>query len=140
LQSISFQPEDYEYLKNVKEIDTDVNSTKRLSRRIKNAFIKRTEQVHILQEHAKKANIPYIIAGDFNDTPISYAVNTLCSDMKNGFREKGSGFGVTYNGDFPNFQIDYILASPQFDFKNYIIIDKKLSDHYPVRSDLELKD
>jgi endonuclease/exonuclease/phosphatase family metal-dependent hydrolase len=138
LQSISFQPEDYEYLKNVKEIQTDVNSTKRLSRRIKNAFIKRSEQVKILKEHATASKMPYIIAGDFNDTPVSYAVNVLAKDMKNTFRKKGSGFGITYNGDFPNFQIDYILTSPQFDVKNYIIIDKKLSDHYAVRSDLEL--
>lgn len=138
LQSISFQPEDYEYLKNVKEIHTDVNSTKRLSRRIKNAFLKRAEQVDILKKHAEASNLPYIIAGDFNDTPISYAVNTLSKGMKNAFREKGSGFGITYNGDFPNFQIDYILTNPAFEVKNYIIIDKKLSDHYPVRTDLEL--
>ena len=138
LQSISFQPEDYEYLKNVKEIQTDVSSTKRVSRRLKNAFVKRGEQVNILKEHARAANMPYIIAGDFNDTPVSYAVNTLAEGMKNCFREKGSGFGITYNGDFPNFQIDYILTSPQFDVKNYIIISKKLSDHYPIRSDLEL--
>jgi endonuclease/exonuclease/phosphatase family metal-dependent hydrolase len=140
LQSINFQPEDYEYLKDVKEINTDVNSTKRLSRRMKNAFIKRSEQVQFLKEHAQNSKMPYIIAGDFNDTPVSYAVNTLVKGMKNSFREKGSGFGITYNGDFPNFQIDYILTSPEFDVKNYIIIDKKLSDHYPVRSDLELKD
>ena len=139
LQSISFQPEDYEYLKSVKEIQTDVSSTKRLSKRIKNAFIKRAEQVQILKEHAGKLNIPYVIAGDFNDTPISYAVNTLSDGMKNSFREKGSGFGITYNGDFPNFQIDYILTTPNFEITNYIIIDKKLSDHYPVRADVELK-
>jgi endonuclease/exonuclease/phosphatase family metal-dependent hydrolase len=140
LQSISFQPEDYEYLKSVKEAQTDVNSTKRLTRRMKNAFIKRSEQVQLLKEHAEGAKMPYIIAGDFNDTPVSYAVNKLVKGMKNGFREKGSGFGITYNGDFPNFQIDYILATPQFEFKNYLIIDKKLSDHYPVRSDLEIKE
>ncbi|MBC8054738.1 MAG: endonuclease/exonuclease/phosphatase family protein [Sphingobacteriaceae bacterium] len=138
LQSISFQPEDYEYLKNVKEIQTDVSSTKRLSKRIKNAFVKRGEQVKILKEHAGSSKIPYIIVGDFNDTPVSYAVNSLAKGMKNTFREKGSGFGITYNGDFPNFQIDYILTSPEFKVKNYIIINEKLSDHYPVRSDLEL--
>jgi endonuclease/exonuclease/phosphatase family metal-dependent hydrolase len=140
LQSFSFQPEDYEYLNEVKkDIHTDVNSTKRLSRRMKNAFVRRAEQVDIIKDHISGLEIPCIIAGDFNDTPVSYAVNTLSKGMKNAFREKGSGFGVTYNGDFPNFQIDYIFASPHFDVKNYIIIDKKLSDHYAVRSDLELK-
>jgi endonuclease/exonuclease/phosphatase family metal-dependent hydrolase len=137
LQSISFKPEDYEYLKNVKDIQTDASSTKRLSKRLKNAFIKRAEQVHILKDHAEASKLPYIIAGDFNDTPISYSVNTLSKGMQNSFREKGSGFGITYNGDFPNFQIDYILVKPDFKVTNYIIIDKKLSDHYPVRADLE---
>jgi endonuclease/exonuclease/phosphatase family metal-dependent hydrolase len=139
LQSISFQPEDYQYLKNVKEIHTDVSSTKRLSKRLKEAFIKRGEQVELLKGHANGSKIPYIIAGDFNDTPISYAVNTVGKGMINSFREKGSGFGITYNGDFPNFQIDYILVRPEFKVKNYIIIDKKLSDHYPVRADLEFQ-
>ncbi|HEY0054524.1 MAG TPA: endonuclease/exonuclease/phosphatase family protein [Pedobacter sp.] len=137
LQSISFQPEDYEYLKNIKEIPTDVNSTKRVSKRIKHAFVNRGEQVEVLKAHANSAKMPYIIAGDFNDTPISYAVNTLGKGMINSFREKGSGFGITYNGDFPNFQIDYILVRPEFKVKNFTIIEKKLSDHYPVRADLE---
>jgi len=139
LQSISFQPEDYEYLKNVKEIRTDVTSTKRVSNRMKTAFIKRAKQAEIIKAEISSLKMPYIIAGDFNDTPVSYAVNTITDGLKNSFRKKGSGLGITYNGDFPNFQIDYILVSPEFEVKNYIIIDKKLSDHYAVRSDLELK-
>jgi endonuclease/exonuclease/phosphatase family metal-dependent hydrolase len=139
LQSIKFQPEDYNYLKEVKQINTDTESSKRIGSRLKQAFIKRGEQVKILKKHARESGLPYVIAGDFNDTPVSYTVNTIAEDMKNSFRERGSGFGVTYNGDFPNFQIDFIMASEEFDIKNYCIIKKKLSDHYPVRSDLELK-
>jgi endonuclease/exonuclease/phosphatase family metal-dependent hydrolase len=62
----------------------------------------------------------------------------MSEGLHNSFRKKGSGLGITYNGDFPNFQIDYILASPEFEIRNYLITDKKLSDHYPVRSDVEL--
>ena len=82
--------------------------------------------------------MPYIIAGDFNDTPTSFAVNSIAKGLKNTFSEKGNGFGITYNGAFPNFQIDYILTTPNFNVKNYQIIKKKLSDHYAVVSDLEL--
>lgn len=140
LQSIKFQKEDYNYLKEIKQINTDDSeSPKRIGSRLKQAFIKRGEQAKILRTHARESELPYIIVGDFNDTPVSYTVNTLSKDIKNGFREKGSGFGVTYNGDFPNFQIDYILASSEFNVMNYCIINKKLSDHYPVRSDLEIK-
>ncbi|HJP62202.1 MAG TPA: hypothetical protein VJ844_02110, partial [Mucilaginibacter sp.] len=63
----------------------------------------------------------------------------MSEDMKNTFTEQGSGLGRTYNGSFPNYQIDYVLATSQFDVLDYYIIEKKLSDHYPVRSDLELK-
>lgn len=140
-QSISFQPEDYQYLKKVtKEIDTDVESSRKIGSRLKKAFEKRANQVNMLRTHTlDSCKTPYIIAGDFNDTPISYTVKTVSKGLQNSFSVKGSGFGITYNGEFPNFQIDYILASPEFTIKNYLIVKKKLSDHYPVRTDLELK-
>jgi endonuclease/exonuclease/phosphatase family metal-dependent hydrolase len=140
LQSIRFDPEDYKYINNItKEGTTDVASARRLGVKLKNAFIKRSAQVAKIKEHAAQCPYPYIISGDFNDTPTSYAVNQMAKGLKNTFREKGSGFGRTYNGSFPNFQIDYIMASPQFNVLNYHVIEKKLSDHYPVRSDLVLK-
>ena len=92
-----------------------------------------------IKDHAAQCPYPYIISGDFNDTPSSYAVNAMAQGLKNAFHEKGSGFGRTYNGSFPNYQIDYIMASPQFEVTDYQIIEKRLSDHYPVRSDLALK-
>lgn len=139
LQSIRFDPEDYKYLDSVsKKGKTDMQSTKRLGGKLKIAFEKRSEQVFKVKEHAAKCPYPYLISGDFNDTPTSFAVNQMAKGLKNAFRQKGSGFGRTYNGDFPNYQIDYIMASPQFDIATYKIIEKKLSDHYPLRSDVVL--
>jgi endonuclease/exonuclease/phosphatase family metal-dependent hydrolase len=141
LASISFQPEDYSFLNNVKDNlnkSKDVVSSKRIVRKLKNAFIKRSEQIKILQKEISTCTTPYIVIGDFNDTPVSYAITQITKDLKNGFAEKGSGLGITYNGDFPNFQIDYILASQQFDFKDYKIIKKDFSDHYPVCSTVTL--
>jgi endonuclease/exonuclease/phosphatase family metal-dependent hydrolase len=140
LQSIDFEPQDYKYIDSVSsKAKTDMSSTKRLVSKLKNAFVKRSEQVKKIKDLAAKCPYPYIISGDFNDTPASFAVNQMAKGLKNAFREKGSGFGKTYNGDFPNFQIDYIMASPQFDVASYKIIEKKLSDHYGVRSDVVLK-
>lgn len=139
LQSISFEKEDYKYLDSVTEKGkTDLHSSKRIGGKLKLAFIKRAQQVYLVKQHAALCPYPYIIAGDFNDTPSSFAVNQMAKGIKNAFVEKGFGPGKTYNGDFPNFQIDYIMASPQFDIVNYKIIEKKLSDHYAVRSDLVL--
>ena len=141
LASISFQPEDYSFLNNVVvDIDKtkDVVSSKRIARKLKTAFIKRSEQVKILRKEIEFCTTPYIVMGDFNDTPVSYAITQMSKNLKNGFLEKGSGLGITYNGDFPNFQIDYIFASKQFDFEDYKIIKKDFSDHYPVCSTVTL--
>jgi endonuclease/exonuclease/phosphatase family metal-dependent hydrolase len=60
----------------------------------------------------------------------------MSSELKNAFREKATGYEVTYNGDMPNFQIDYVLTKPVFKVENYRVITRKLSDHFPVRVDL----
>lgn len=140
LQSISFDPQDYKYLGNLSSKGkTDIGATKRVGWKLKNAFQKRSDQVFIIKEHARKCPYPYIISGDFNDTPSSFAVNQMAKGLKNAFREKGAGLGRTYNGAFPNYQIDYVMASPQFDVWEYKIIEKKLSDHYPLSTVLVLK-
>jgi endonuclease/exonuclease/phosphatase family metal-dependent hydrolase len=139
LQSIHFDPEDYRYLNNVLQEGKESGSAKHLGIKLKTAFLKRSEQVFKIKDHAAACPYPYIISGDFNDTPTSFAVNQMSTGMKNAFTEKGSGLGRTYNGSFPNYQIDYIMASQQFDVADHYIIEKRLSDHYPVRSDLVLK-
>lgn len=140
LQSIRFDPEDYQYINSItKDGKTDLSSTRRLGGKLKSAFIKRSAQVATIKADAATCTYPYLISGDFNDTPASFAVNEMAKGLKNAFRERGAGVARTYNGDFPNFQIDYIMASPQFEIVNYTVIQKKLSDHYPVRSDLVIR-
>ena len=139
LQSYQFSPDDYQFIGKVSSrAKTNLRGSFQIIRRLKYAFIMRSRQVAMLRQNIDACPYPYIITGDFNDTPSSYAFNRVKGDLKNAFNEKGSGIGKTYNGDFPNFQIDYIMASKQFDVVNYAVIQKKLSDHYPVRSDLHL--
>jgi len=136
-QSISFEKQDYEYLDKVKKMDTDLQPSKRILRMLKSAFLKRSSQVDVMKKEMAECKIPYLIAGDFNDTPASYVVTQITDNLNNAFIKKGSGFGKTYNGKFPNFQIDYIATSKDLEILNYNIIEAKLSDHFPVRSDLK---
>ena len=141
LASISFQPEDYNFLNEVKsdiKSSKDVVSSKRIVRKLKTAFIKRSNQVKIIKKNMDSCKTPYIVMGDFNDTPASFALSQMNKGLKNAFEEKGKGLAITYNGDFPNFQIDYILTSPQFNIKSYKIIKRSYSDHYPIRSNVSL--
>lgn len=141
LQSIGFQPRDYAFVKDVKSRsfeNDNVASTKRIGSRLKHAFFERSAQAKQIKAEINRCRKPVIITGDFNDTPLSFAVRTISDDLNNSFEKKGSGWGITYNGEFPNFQIDYILSSKAFKVKHYQILKKKLSDHYAVWSDLTL--
>ncbi|KIA94326.1 endonuclease [Pedobacter kyungheensis] len=139
-QSISFEKQDYDYLDKVKEMNTELQPSKRILRMLKSAFYKRSGQVDIMKKEMGSCKTPYLIAGDFNDTPASYVVTQITAGLNNSFIKKGSGFGKTYNGKFPNFQIDYIATSKELEVLNYKITQAKLSDHFPVRSDLRFLD
>ncbi|MEO6522977.1 MAG: endonuclease/exonuclease/phosphatase family protein [Mucilaginibacter sp.] len=117
---------------------TTIKASRRIGAKLKLGFLRRSEQVKIMKAELAKCPYPYIVAGDFNDTPTSYAVNQMAKGIKNAFREQGRGLGRTYNGDVPNYQIDYIMTSTHFNIINYTVIEKKLSDHYAIRSDLVL--
>src|SRR5690606_34032001 len=111
LRSFGFQQEDYDFINNPsKTIEKDAASTKRIGARLKHAFTARSAQALELREHSQACNLPFLIAGDFNDTPLSYAVNEVSKGMRNTFREYDRGSVVTYKGDYPIFQYDYILT------------------------------
>ncbi len=139
LQSISFNQEDYDdYEKITTQMDYEKKSLTRMASMLGRAFKKRSFQVDILKQHMRSCEIPFILTGDFNDTPASYSVRQLTNELHNAFMKQGTGLGKTYNGLFPNFQIDYIAGSKEWEVKNYAILRDRLSDHFPVRSDLQL--
>ncbi|WP_051293330.1 endonuclease/exonuclease/phosphatase family protein [Olivibacter sitiensis] len=141
LQSIGFQTEDYDFIKKTAAhpLDGDIAGTKRIGYRLKQAYVQRSLQADHLRAELDKCKMAYMVVGDFNDTPLSYAVHKVGENMNNVFREKGRGWAVTYNGDFPNFQIDYLFCSPEFSIERYHIIKKKVSDHYPLWCDVSLQ-
>lgn len=141
LRSYGFQKEDYDFIaapRSEETLESQLSSTRRIGGRLKQAFELRSQQARSLRKHLEANDIPFIVMGDFNDTPLSFAFNHVQKGLKNTFRERAVGWGATYNGDFPNFQIDYILTSPEFQVAHYEIIREKLSDHYPVWSQLYL--
>lgn len=139
LRSYGFQKEDFDFIKSpAGTIEKNMSSTKRLGARLKHAFTIRSQQARSLRKHSENSELPYIVMGDFNDTPLSFAVNHVGKGMNNAFRKKGRGWGETYRGSFSNVQIDYILASNPFKVAQYQIVKKPLSDHFPVWADLIL--
>ncbi|MBN2610297.1 MAG: endonuclease/exonuclease/phosphatase family protein [Bacteroidales bacterium] len=103
-----------------------------ISRRLKNAYIKRAKQVDQLNAHILRSPYPVVLCGDFNDTPVSYTYHVLKQNMRDAYLESGSGIGNTYFGNFPYFRIDYIIHSKSLDSFGFKTKKVKLSDHLPL--------
>lgn len=105
------------------------------------AFIKRAQQAEMIAEEIQKAKGDYyLVCGDFNDTPISYAHRTIQGDLLDAFEESGMGMGVTYNQSVFRFRIDNILHSSNIKSYNCTIDKVNYSDHYPIWSYLQLEE
>jgi len=107
-------------------------TSKHFAKKFKKAFEKRALQIGALKEHMAQSPYPIILAGDFNDTPSSYAYGQLSQDLDDAFVETGSGFGQTYIGPYPSFRIDFILHSPEINNIKFDTWQEKYSDHYPI--------
>lgn len=138
LRSFALQQEDKDFIKKAaSEQVTDEEKTLKLGRKLKTAFTNRSEQASTLLNHIENhCPYPYVVMGDFNDTPMSYSVGLLDKKMNNAFEEKGFGWGVTYFGILPIFQIDYIMCDKNIKIEDFGILKEKLSDHYPIWADL----
>ncbi len=136
LRSFLLQDEDKDFIKNPSGTPDEKAASKRVGRKLKDAFYYRSRQVEHLLAHFDDTTYPKLVMGDFNDTPMSYSVNTIGKTMNNAFQKKGRGWGVTHFEVFPILQIDYIFAD--FDVLNYGIIKRKFSDHYPIWADVKL--
>jgi endonuclease/exonuclease/phosphatase family metal-dependent hydrolase len=133
------QDEEKEFIqKATTEHVKDEERTRQVGRKLKAAFTNRSEQAKSLRAHIENSPYPCVVMGDFNDTPMSYSVNTIGQGMYNAFEKQGFGWGVTHHALIPIFQIDYIFCGKQLFVDNYGIVKEKLSDHYPIWADLRI--
>jgi endonuclease/exonuclease/phosphatase family metal-dependent hydrolase len=139
-ESIGLSPEDYLFMETILSPPDQHQLSeggRRILRRIKLAAEMRAPQARIVAGHVSQSPYPVILAGDFNDTPVSYVYRQVSKNLEDAFKS-GHGFGQTYVGAFPSFRIDYILHSPQIKSMNYTTGDRKYSDHYPIYTSLAL--
>ena len=101
---------------------------------IKTMSKRRSNQVDEISEHIHKTSKKIILAGDFNDTPVSNTYYRLAGKLTDTFSATGKGVGTTYAGKIPLLRIDYIFADPKFEAVQHTVINNTISDHYPIRS------
>ena len=143
LSSIRFQKEDYKLVNetkdNVNASEENIQGYKRIFGLLNRAYEKRAVQLKKVLDHIYGCPYPVVLAGDFNDTPVSYCYALTRKYLTDSFVESGFGVGNTYIGDFPSFRIDYIFHSDEIESADYRTLNKELSDHYPVYTKLRVK-
>lgn len=99
----------------------------------------RVRQVELIRESVEQSPYPYVVCGDFNDTPMSYAYHHLSRGLSDAFASCGDGYSYTFRGFSHVLRIDYILTSEGIEPRSYLA-DKEcyLSDHLPVVSHLKI--
>jgi endonuclease/exonuclease/phosphatase family metal-dependent hydrolase len=138
-QSNMFSEEDYGFFDGTKsgENKKEKPSGMKILGKLKTGFSKRAQQAEIVREHIQKSPYSVIIAGDFNDSPVSFTYRRMTKNFKDAFVEKGTGFGKTYSGKAPSYRIDYILHDEKFRTLDFQTIPENLSDHYPIIAVME---
>ncbi|HZL76315.1 MAG TPA: endonuclease/exonuclease/phosphatase family protein, partial [Bacteroidales bacterium] len=85
------------------------DEVKNLSVSLKKGFVRRARQAQAVKARVNSSPYPVIVAGDFNDTPVSYSYRKIRKGLNDSFVSSGYGAGFTYRGNYPPNRIDYIL-------------------------------
>lgn len=129
LQSFSIIPE-------VEKLQQEQSD--RLLNRMGKVLVKQQYQAALIRAEIDKSPFPVIVVGDFNNNQFSYAYREIKGELNDTFSEAGKGFGQTYNlMGFP-MRIDFILTDPRIETRSHITYKNELSDHYPIRAELDL--
>ena len=110
---------------------------KKIRSKIKNVFETQKQQVLKFNNLSQSNKFPEIICTDLNDNAFSESYKNLSKNRLDTFKEKGQGFGSTYQFPYFPLRIDYIFQ------KGFNVIESKhlwiktienlwASDHHPV--------
>ena len=140
LQSLRFSKANLKYIDkpSVEDENTAIKESKNIISKFKKGFLKRQKQADRIRTEIDKSPYPVIVTGDFNDVPNSYAYHTIGKNLKNAFAEKGAGLGRTFSGISPVLRIDNIFVTEKMDIQQFLLIKKKLSDHFPIIADVQM--
>jgi len=134
LQSFRLKKTEKSFLEELLEAENReaVNEIMSLSASLKKGFIQRALQAQVVKDYINRSPYPVIVAGDFNDTPVSYSYRKIRKGLNDSFVTSGYGAGFTYRGNYPPNRIDYILYDNSLVNTDFEILRVKYSDHYPV--------
>ena len=123
----------FESLKiNSKDTLLSSNYSKKIRSKIKNVFKTQKQQVLKFNKLSQSNKFPEIICTDLNNNAFSESYKNLSKNRLDTFKEKGQGFGSTYQFPYFPLRIDYIFTTTNITTLDYITHEVELSDHKPI--------
>ncbi len=109
-------------------------SGKLLFSRLTQAASKRAEQTDsVCQLISRYSGHQIIVAGDFNDTPISHTYQRISRVLTSAFRESGNGLGISFSRKGFPVRIDHIFVSDHWQTAStHVDASIQASDHRPI--------
>lgn len=95
------------------------------------------QQAILVRKIIEESPWPVIFSVDMNEVPSSWSYYKIKGGLKDAFLAKGSGLGRTYTAISPTLRIDYLMASPGIEIRQYLSDTVHLSDHYPQLMDVK---
>lgn len=140
--SFGISRQEIDYINDARNIMKDSEKHgKSVISKLKRGFERRTETTKILVENVPVDDVPLVICGDFNDTPLSYTYHKMTtSGLQDAFITNSFGIGKTYCGSLPLLRIDYFWYNDMIEVFDYKRIKKTTSDHYPLMLTFDIKD
>ena len=140
LQSLKFSQANLNYLdKGTVPSQGGISESKNIIHKIKLGVLKRASQADFIKDEINHCPHPFILCGDFNDVPVSYAYEKIGKGLQNAFVEKGSGISRTFSSISPTLRIDNIFTDKNFTIIDYTRIIKSYSDHFPIIADIKYR-
>jgi len=109
-------------------------------RRYRSAIIRRAWEAERVREIIDRADGPLLLTGDFNATPHNWSYRRITAGLQDAMADAGKGPGFTYHRRRPIARIDFIFASPEFEFTSARTLNGKVSDHLAVTASLRWRD
>lgn len=97
----------------------------------------RQEQLRHLHDLVRATRKPVIVAGDFNTFTGTHELFLFM--RATGLRSANESGLASFPARVPQFELDFVLVSPEIDILDFRIPDVRLSDHRPVVCDFRVR-
>lgn len=108
-----------------------------IQQKIRETGLTHLGEIKLIRQQMDTSPYPVIYCGDMNTTACTYIYRNLKKDLQDAFLKKGSGIGVTFYKLLMTLRIDFCFVNQMMEVRQCEVAKKKLSDHYPVITDVK---